>query len=121
MFEYKCLGSRKVDRTEGILTIVLTIIVPTSSLVFALCKIIVHFQNEFCKDDNFGLSWVLSQVIKTSQPSLLGTTEEEEILVRQWLEYASTHLSHLGDMSSNDTFSIFKVNIDITDIYYTEI
>lgn len=67
-------------------------------------------QDEFDNDDNFGLTWIIKNLIRnTKQPNLLGTNEEQEALVEQWLEYVSTHLSHLNTMQSNEIHSILKV------------
>lgn len=74
-------------------------------------KISFLFQNEFSSDDTFGLMWVLTQLIKNKQSSLLGSTVRDQILVRQWSEYAATHLCLLNNLSLYDVHTILKVSI----------
>lgn len=62
-------------------------------------------------DDKSDLIWTVLHLTKKKRSSLLGSTYEDEIIVRQWLEYASTHLSNIASASSNDTHSMLKVII----------
>ncbi len=54
--------------------------------------------------------WIIFYLTKNKKPDLLGLTEEEEILVRQWLEYASIHLVRLSTFFPNDVDTILKAS-----------
>lgn len=72
-----------------------------------------RFQEQILKDERCGLIWLIFYLTKKKHSSLLGQSSEEEVLVRQWLEYASVYLNNISVLNSNDLHSILKVRGDL--------
>ncbi|XP_065219230.1 eukaryotic translation elongation factor 1 epsilon-1 [Planococcus citri] len=80
---------------------------------------VIKRKDTIIDDDKSGLIWTVLYLTKKKRSSLLGKSYEDEIVVRQWLEYASTHLSFISSLSSNDIQSILKeINAVLSDKVY---